>query len=451
MPNTKLASIDEYIAAQAEELQPILTQIREIIRTNAPAAQERMSWAMPTFWQGENLIHFAVGKSHIGIYPGAEAIEHFADRLTGYKTSKGAIHFPLVTDESGKLLPLDYALIAEITRYRVLAAFLAVCAKNARKLTVPYPFVPKIPTKEGEESFPVGLFQFNITKMIEDIECGGIACKLVDMPVEQWKHLAKENAKQEDIDAADLNKPIIVAEISPDKYGVYPSVSEQKWIQRGYNVIDGHHRLTKAIQLGVESLKAYIVPMEMHVRYLYKGYEEYVGYWNDILKAAIKDNSHPQVLYHYTNLFSIDHIFGSGYLRLTASNHDFANPNLYPVVWLTSSPMPDNHGLVFDDGMPDALIKNRIRIAIRYKPSFKLWDKWSKDKGIDQEQKEMLIETAHAEETYRTWYVSEREISVRNIIKVEDLKTGEVLYDLMDEVNKHEAKAKMRRNNDGKD
>jgi uncharacterized protein YdhG (YjbR/CyaY superfamily) len=124
MPTTKPANVDEYITAQAEELQPILTTIRETIRANAPAAQERIRWAMPTYWQDENLIHFAVGKNHIGIYPGPEAIIHFTDRLTGYKTSKGAIQFPLVRDESGKVLPLDYSLIAEITQHRVSAAIL---------------------------------------------------------------------------------------------------------------------------------------------------------------------------------------------------------------------------------------------------------------------------------------------------------------------------------------
>ena len=67
---------------------------------------------MPTFWQGENIVHFAVHKTHIGIYPGGEEVGVFADRLTGYKTSKGAIQFPL-----GK--PIDLALIADIVRRRV--------------------------------------------------------------------------------------------------------------------------------------------------------------------------------------------------------------------------------------------------------------------------------------------------------------------------------------------
>ena len=65
---------------------------------------------MPTFWKGCNIIHFAAAKNHIGIYPGAEAIVAFADRLKDYKTSKGAIQLP-----GGKELPLE--LIAEIARW----------------------------------------------------------------------------------------------------------------------------------------------------------------------------------------------------------------------------------------------------------------------------------------------------------------------------------------------
>ena len=67
---------------------------------------------MPTFWQKENLIHFAAFEHHIGIYPGAEAVVVFKKRLTEYKTSKGAIQLPL--DK-----PIDYSLITEITLWRV--------------------------------------------------------------------------------------------------------------------------------------------------------------------------------------------------------------------------------------------------------------------------------------------------------------------------------------------
>ena len=107
-----IGTIDEYIETQPEEIRPILKKIRKTIKAAAPKAIEKLSWQMPTFWQNENLIHFAAFKKHIGIYPGNEAIVVFSEKLAGYKTSKGAIQFPL--DK-----PIDYDLINEITRWRV--------------------------------------------------------------------------------------------------------------------------------------------------------------------------------------------------------------------------------------------------------------------------------------------------------------------------------------------
>ena len=108
----KIETIDQYISEQTEEVQPILKKIREVIRIAAPDATEKMSWQMPTFWQGENLIHFAAFKKHISIFPGGEASTVFADKLIEYKTSKGTIQFPLNK-------PIPYDLIKEITQWRV--------------------------------------------------------------------------------------------------------------------------------------------------------------------------------------------------------------------------------------------------------------------------------------------------------------------------------------------
>ncbi len=102
--------IDEYIAAQPESVQPFLNQVRDTIRVALPEAEERISWSMPTFWSKRNIIHFAAFKKHIGIYPGAEAMVHFADRLREYKTSKGSLQLPY-----DKQLPLP--LIAEIAKW----------------------------------------------------------------------------------------------------------------------------------------------------------------------------------------------------------------------------------------------------------------------------------------------------------------------------------------------
>lgn len=89
-------TIDEYILAQDEAVQPILREVCETIRLNIGQAEERLSWQMPTWKRRSNLIHFAAQKKHVGIYPGPEAVELFTPELDdkGYKHSKGAIRMP---------------------------------------------------------------------------------------------------------------------------------------------------------------------------------------------------------------------------------------------------------------------------------------------------------------------------------------------------------------------
>ena len=90
----KPSTIDEYIEGQDEEQRPRLREVRQIIREAIPQAQEKISWSMPTYWKGKNLIHFAASKKHLGIYPGGEATTVFAEELKAYDTSKGTIRIP---------------------------------------------------------------------------------------------------------------------------------------------------------------------------------------------------------------------------------------------------------------------------------------------------------------------------------------------------------------------
>ena len=103
-------TIEAYIAAQPEEAQDYLRQINAAIKASIPEAKEKISWSMPTYWKGRNLIQFAASKRHVGLYPGPEAVEAFAARLTEYKTSKGTIQLPY-----SKPLPLE--LIGEIAKW----------------------------------------------------------------------------------------------------------------------------------------------------------------------------------------------------------------------------------------------------------------------------------------------------------------------------------------------
>lgn len=107
-----IKSIDEYILQFSPEIQEKLQSLRKVIKEHAPNAEEKMSWQMPTFVLHGNLVHFAVHKRHIGFYPGPSGIEAFKHKLSEYKSSKGAVQFPI--DK-----PLPYELISEIVRFRI--------------------------------------------------------------------------------------------------------------------------------------------------------------------------------------------------------------------------------------------------------------------------------------------------------------------------------------------
>jgi uncharacterized protein YdhG (YjbR/CyaY superfamily) len=108
----KFKTIDEYISTFPAITQNILGKIRQTIREAAPDAEEAISYQIPTFRLNGNLVHFAAFKNHIGFYPASKAIEVFKTELSSYKTSKGAIQFPL--DK-----PIPFALISKITKFRV--------------------------------------------------------------------------------------------------------------------------------------------------------------------------------------------------------------------------------------------------------------------------------------------------------------------------------------------
>lgn len=105
-------SVDAYIEQFAPRVRKVLRGLRATIRAAAPHASEKISYQMPTFYQNGNLVHFAAYEKHIGFYPAPSAITAFAKELRAYRTSKGAVQFPL-----DAALPLK--LIAKIVKFRV--------------------------------------------------------------------------------------------------------------------------------------------------------------------------------------------------------------------------------------------------------------------------------------------------------------------------------------------
>ena len=106
----KPKTIDEYIEQQDAAVQPALRELRAILHAALPETEERISWSMPTYWKGRNLIHFAASRKHLGLYPGGEATGVFAEDLKEYDVSKGTIRLPYDRE-----LPKE--LIARIARW----------------------------------------------------------------------------------------------------------------------------------------------------------------------------------------------------------------------------------------------------------------------------------------------------------------------------------------------
>ena len=111
-PGTKFKTVGAYFASQPPETKKILKEFRKIIKETAAGAEELISYNMPAFKLNGMLVWYAGYKKHIGLYPRPAAIKVFEEALKPYKTSKGAIRFPLD-------LPIPLALIKKIVKYGV--------------------------------------------------------------------------------------------------------------------------------------------------------------------------------------------------------------------------------------------------------------------------------------------------------------------------------------------
>lgn len=105
------STIDEYHACFDGDLLNKLQQLRTAILKTVPKATEGIAYGMPAFKLVKPLAYYAVNKNHIGFYPTPNPIIHFAKELSKYKTSKGAVQFPINE-------PLPLQLIMDMVQFR---------------------------------------------------------------------------------------------------------------------------------------------------------------------------------------------------------------------------------------------------------------------------------------------------------------------------------------------
>ncbi len=105
-------NVDGYIKTAPKEARAKLTELRGIIKTAAPKAEERISYGMPYYGYKGRLAYFALAKAHIGLYIPPPVIAEHKVELKGYVTSIATIRFPL--DEK-----LPAALIKKLIKARL--------------------------------------------------------------------------------------------------------------------------------------------------------------------------------------------------------------------------------------------------------------------------------------------------------------------------------------------
>lgn len=89
---TKPETVDAYIANSDSEARTIMEELREIIITTIPKAEEGISWNVPIYKYHGILAGFDVAKHHVSF--GADALQDEDRELLGkegYKTGKRTI------------------------------------------------------------------------------------------------------------------------------------------------------------------------------------------------------------------------------------------------------------------------------------------------------------------------------------------------------------------------
>ena len=119
-------TIDEYISASSPDVQAILQQVRQVVHSAAPDAQEAISYQIPAFKLNGVLVYFAAFKKHIGFYPPVTGDARLEKAVAPYAGEKGNLRFPL--DQ-----PIPFDLIERITKLRVKQNMAKTSSKDKKE------------------------------------------------------------------------------------------------------------------------------------------------------------------------------------------------------------------------------------------------------------------------------------------------------------------------------
>ena len=105
--------VDRYLASLEQPKRGTLEALRRTILDILPEAEECISYGLPAFRvQGKVIAGFAAFKNHLSYLPHSGSVfPELRGELSQYKTSKGALQFPIDT-------PLPKALVKRLIAVR---------------------------------------------------------------------------------------------------------------------------------------------------------------------------------------------------------------------------------------------------------------------------------------------------------------------------------------------
>ena len=134
------------------------------------------------------------------------------------------------------------------------------------------------PSSIPAEEIYGGFLRFNISAIISDIAIKKLLVQKKRIYLKKWfkEHSADFSViNEKHLRTVDLTVPVIQAEIRIQKY----------------EIIDGNHRMKKALDDGRTYINSYQVSGEQLANYLLnkEQYESYVRYWNEKVENYIED------------------------------------------------------------------------------------------------------------------------------------------------------------------
>lgn len=90
-----MGDVTDYLATLDGPEHDTVAHVLERARALVPDVEEGRSYGMPALrYRGSPLLSVVVTKQHLGLYPFSPAVlESVADRLTGFRRTKGSVSF----------------------------------------------------------------------------------------------------------------------------------------------------------------------------------------------------------------------------------------------------------------------------------------------------------------------------------------------------------------------